>query len=165
MGSSGSIVCTKASVPQTTTSRQQIASGSSDLSPFTLEQRFEGLLLPVVAAPTFAIRKPAIAVFTLDDYVSAGIISATQATALRTAVPERLNIVVAGGTSTGKTTLTNALLAEVAKTEDRGVLIEDKPPSVPHTPKNPGIRKNSWHADAKVSKMGRGNSKRSFAVP
>ena len=34
-------------------------------------------------------------------------------------------ILVAGGTSTGKTTLTNALLAEVAKTTDRVVLIED----------------------------------------
>ena len=38
---------------------------------------------------------------------------------------ERHNILVAGGTSTGKTTLTNALLAEVAKTADRVVLIED----------------------------------------
>ena len=41
------------------------------------------------------------------------------------AVAERQNILVAGGTSTGKTTLTNALLAEVAKTADRVVLIED----------------------------------------
>ena len=88
-------------------------------------ERFEGLLPPVVAAPTFAIRKPAIAVFTLSDYVTAGIMSATQAAALRTAVADRQNILVAGGTSTGKTTLTNALLAEVAKTEDRIVLIED----------------------------------------
>ena len=48
-----------------------------------------------------------------------------QAAALRRAVAERRNILVAGGTSTGKTTLTNALLAEVAKTADRVVLIED----------------------------------------
>jgi hypothetical protein len=33
-------------------------------------ERFEGLLPPVVAAPTFAIRKPAVAVFLLEDYVS-----------------------------------------------------------------------------------------------
>ena len=39
-------------------------------------ERFEGLLPPVVAAPTFAIRKPAVAVFSLDDYVAAGIITA-----------------------------------------------------------------------------------------
>ena len=88
-------------------------------------ERFEGLLPPVVTAPTFAIRKPAIAVFTLNDYVAAGIMTSDQAKALRAAVAARKNILVAGGTSTGKTTLTNALLAEVAKTADRVVLIED----------------------------------------
>ena len=88
-------------------------------------ERFEGLLPPVVTAPAFAIRKPAIAVFTLEDYVAAGIMAEVQAETLREAVRERRNILVAGGTSTGKTTLTNALLAEVAKTTDRVVLIED----------------------------------------
>ena len=85
-------------------------------------ERFEGLLPPVVAAPAFAIRKPAVAVFTLDDYAAADIMTSAQAAVLRRAVAERRNILVAGGTSTGKTTLTNALLAEVA---DRVVLIED----------------------------------------
>ena len=42
-------------------------------------ERFEGLLPPVVTAPTFAVRKPAVAVFTLGDYVAAGIMSADQA--------------------------------------------------------------------------------------
>ena len=88
-------------------------------------ERFEGLLPPVVAAPAFAIRKPAIAIFTLADYVAAGIMSSSEADMLRSAVADRLNILVAGGTGTGKTTLTNALLAEVAKTQDRVVLIED----------------------------------------
>jgi type IV secretion system protein VirB11 len=88
-------------------------------------ERFEGLLPPVVAAPTFAIRKPAVAIFTLDQYVSSRIMTKVQAKSLRTAVEGRLNILVAGGTSTGKTTLTNALLAEVAKSSDRVVLIED----------------------------------------
>lgn len=88
-------------------------------------ERFEGLIPPVVAAPAFAIRKPAVAVFTLDDYVAAGTMRADQADALRRAVVERRNILVAGGTSTGKTTLVNALLAEVAQTGDRIVLIED----------------------------------------
>lgn len=88
-------------------------------------ERFEGLLPPIVAAPTFAIRKPAVAIFALKDYVTAGIMTETQAETLQVAVAKRLNILVAGGTSTGKTTLTNALLAEVAKTEDRIVLIED----------------------------------------
>ncbi|WP_218054387.1 P-type conjugative transfer ATPase TrbB [Phenylobacterium immobile] len=88
-------------------------------------ERFEGLLPPVVAAPSFAIRKPAVAVFTLTDYVEAGIMTAEQAESLRAGVYARKNILVVGGTSTGKTTLVNALLAEVARTGDRVVLIED----------------------------------------
>src|SRR5262249_62242521 len=88
-------------------------------------ERFEGLIPPVVSAPAFAIRKPAVAVFTLDDYVRAGIMSADEADILRRAVARRRNVLVAGGTSTGKTTLVNALLAEGAKTSDRLVLIED----------------------------------------
>nr|WP_272930644.1 P-type conjugative transfer ATPase TrbB [Acetobacter persici] len=88
-------------------------------------ERFEGLVPPVVAAPCFAIRRPAAAVFSLDDYVAAGIMTAAQAEFLCRAVAERQNILVAGGTSTGKTTLVNALLAEIAQTGDRVVLIED----------------------------------------
>jgi len=88
-------------------------------------ERFEGLLPPVVVGPTFAIRKPAVAVFTLDDYVASGIVSRSQCVALRSAVAGRDNILVAGGTGTGKTTLTNALLAEIAGSTDRVVLIED----------------------------------------
>jgi type IV secretion system protein VirB11 len=88
-------------------------------------ERFEGLLPPVVAAPTFAIRKPAIAVFTLDDYVATGIMLAGEAEMLSAAVQSRFNILVAGGTGTGKTTLVNALLAEIARCHDRIILIED----------------------------------------
>ena len=88
-------------------------------------ERFEGLLPPVVTAPAFAIRKPAVAVFTLDHYAAAGIMRPDAAIALRQGVEARANILVAGGTGTGKTTLVNALLAEVAKTTDRIVLIED----------------------------------------
>jgi type IV secretion system protein TrbB len=88
-------------------------------------ERFEGLIPPVVTAPIFAIRKPAVAIFTLEDYEAAGIMTFAQAATLLQAVEWRDNILVAGGTSTGKTTLVNALLAEVAKTNDRVVLIED----------------------------------------
>jgi P-type conjugative transfer ATPase TrbB len=88
-------------------------------------ERFEGLLPPVVTGPAFAIRKPAVAVFGLDDYVQAGVMSQAQAACLAQAVAARVNILVAGGTSTGKTTLANALLAEMARTGDRLVLIED----------------------------------------
>lgn len=88
-------------------------------------ERFEGLLPPVVQSPSFAIRKPAVAVFTLQDYVNASIMTDGQAALLSRAVRDRQNILVAGGTGTGKTTLTNALLAEIAKTSDRVILIED----------------------------------------
>ena len=88
-------------------------------------ERFEGLLPPVVTPPAFALRKPAVAVFTLGDYVASGIMSSDAAVVLRASVRGRLNILVAGGTGTGKTTLTNALLAEIAGSNDRIVLIED----------------------------------------
>ncbi|MBN9013728.1 MAG: Flp pilus assembly complex ATPase component TadA, partial [Rhizobiales bacterium] len=88
-------------------------------------ERFEGLLPPIVRAPSFAIRKPAVSVFTLDDYVAAGVMRADQADGLRSAVAGRRNILVVGGTSSGKTTLVNALLAEMADSGDRIILIED----------------------------------------
>lgn len=87
--------------------------------------RFEGLLPPVVTAPVFAIRRPAVAVFPLADYAAAGVMTPGEAGVLARAVAERRNILVAGPTSSGKTTLANALLAEVARTGDRVVLIED----------------------------------------
>src|SRR6202163_1145822 len=88
-------------------------------------ERFEGVLPPIVRAPTFAIRKRAVAVITLAAYVAEAILTAAQATYLRQAVRERQNILIAGGTSTGKTTLANALLHEVAATGDRVIILED----------------------------------------
>ncbi|MCI0430763.1 MAG: P-type conjugative transfer ATPase TrbB [Rhodospirillales bacterium] len=88
-------------------------------------ERFEGLLPPVSTAPCFAIRKPAAKVYTLDDYVADRIVLPVQADALRKAVRDRRNLLIAGGTSSGKTTLANALLAEVAGLDERVILIED----------------------------------------
>ena len=88
-------------------------------------ERFEGLLPPVALAPCFAIRKPAARVYRLADYVAEHIMMPIQADALRKAVRDRRNILVAGGTSSGKTTLANALLAEMAGLDERVILIED----------------------------------------
>ncbi|TPG21760.1 P-type conjugative transfer ATPase TrbB [Sphingomonas koreensis] len=88
-------------------------------------ERFEGLLPPVSLAPCFSIRKPATRAYTLMDYVADGIMSADAARLLSLAVVERRNILVAGGTSSGKTTLANALLAEIGVEGERVILIED----------------------------------------
>ncbi len=88
-------------------------------------ERFEGLLPPVASAPCFAIRKPAEMLYRLIDYVEAHIMTPLQAKALAEAVVLAKNIVVVGGTSSGKTTLVNALLAEVTDGGDRVILIED----------------------------------------
>jgi type IV secretion system protein VirB11 len=66
-------------------------------------------------------------IFTLDDYVANGVMTADQATTLEAAVDARKNILIAGGTSSGKTTLANALLALPGFAQDRVFLIEDTP--------------------------------------
>lgn len=89
--------------------------------------RFEGLLSPVVAAPVFTIRKRAARLFPLDSYVRDKIMTAYQASVIRNAVENRMNIIVAGGTGTGKTTLTNAVIGEIVSLtpEHRLVILED----------------------------------------
>ncbi|EPG9766584.1 P-type conjugative transfer ATPase TrbB [Escherichia coli] len=89
--------------------------------------RFAGQLPPVVRAGTFAIRKKAIAVFSLDDYVKAGIMSQEQCDAIKKAIAAHQNILVIGGTSSGKTTLVNATIAAMVDLEptERVVVIED----------------------------------------
>jgi type IV secretion system protein VirB11 len=88
-------------------------------------ERFEGLLPPVAPGPCFSIRKPASRIYGLADYVGDGIMSAEVARLLSLAVVEKRNILVAGGTSSGKTTLANALLAELGARDERVILIED----------------------------------------
>ena len=88
-------------------------------------ERFEGVLPPVATGPCFSIRKPASLIYSLADYVEAGMMSAGLARKLSLAVVERRNVLVAGGTSSGKTTLANALLAELAERDERVILIED----------------------------------------
>lgn len=90
-------------------------------------ERFQGLLPPVTSAPAFSIRKRPSVVWTLDDYVRAMTMTEGQADALRMAAIQRLNILISGGTGSGKTTLANAVLAEPAFAQDRVFLVEDTP--------------------------------------
>jgi type IV secretion system protein VirB11 len=77
--------------------------------------RFAAVIPPIVERPIFAIRKRAKFVYTLDQYVEAGIMTRAAADYLTAAVRARKNILVVGGTGSGKTTLLNALLDIVAR--------------------------------------------------
>ncbi len=89
--------------------------------------RFEGLLPPIVSAPSFTIRRRASRRIPLDDYVASKVMTSHQALVIRNAIRSRLNIVISGGTGSGKTTLANAVIAEIVETapEDRLVILED----------------------------------------
>lgn len=89
--------------------------------------RFEGLLPPVVAKPAFTIRRRASRLIPLDDYVHSGVMTEHQASTIRSAISSRLNIIISGGTGSGKTTLANAVIDEIVKSapEDRLVILED----------------------------------------
>ncbi|MFL5161099.1 MAG: P-type conjugative transfer ATPase TrbB [Microvirga sp.] len=114
IASSLSTVCTRES---------PILSGEMPI----LGARFQGMLPPIVSRPTFSIRKKASSVFPLEAYVEQGIMTAGQAAILREAVHNRENILVVGGTGTGKTTLANALIREMERLtpDHRLVIIED----------------------------------------
>lgn len=89
--------------------------------------RFEGLLPPIVSAPSFTIRRRASRVIPLNDYVSNKVMTSHQASVIRSAIKSRLNIVVSGGTGSGKTTLVNAVIGMIVEIapEDRLVILED----------------------------------------
>ncbi len=89
--------------------------------------RFEGLLPPIVSGPAFTIRRRASRLIPLTDYVSSKVMTEAQASAIRSAIDARMNIVISGGTGSGKTTLANAIIAEIVLSapDDRMVILED----------------------------------------
>ena len=89
--------------------------------------RFEGNLPAIVPAPTLNIRKHPKKIFTLDDYREQETLTEIQQSVILQAIYDKKNIIAAGGTKSGKTTLLNALLAEISKLNDRVIMIEDTP--------------------------------------
>jgi len=89
--------------------------------------RFQGELPDVVPSPDFNIRKHPKRVLSLDDYVKQGTMTTRQKAIIMTAIQQKKNIIAAGGTKSGKTTLLNAILQEISKLPDRVVMIEDAP--------------------------------------
>ena len=89
--------------------------------------RFAGQLPPVVQEPTFAIRKKAVSVFTLDQYLEQNIMTGLQISCVKQAIADHKNILVIGGTGSGKTTLVNAIIQEmvVCNPSERVCIIED----------------------------------------
>ncbi len=88
--------------------------------------RFEGIIPPVAVRPIFAIRKCAYKIFSLSDYVANKVMRPKQRACLEKAAATRKNILVAGGTGSGKTTLVNAILDYIGKhTLERIIILED----------------------------------------
>jgi type IV secretion system protein VirB11 len=90
-------------------------------------ERFEGLLPPLVERPSFTIRIRPRRIFSLEEYAASGIMPARTAEIITEAILERRNILVAGGTGSGKTTLINAIILKLSQIqpEHRLVIIED----------------------------------------
>ena len=89
--------------------------------------RFAGQLPPIVSSPTFAIRKKAIKIFTLEQYVETGVLSSRHSDVIKDAVLQHRNILVIGGTGSGKTTLINAIINEMVRSDpdERIFILED----------------------------------------
>ena len=91
--------------------------------------RIEAFIEPTVSSPTFCLRKPTLLALSLADYVRDERLSLTHQEIIIQAVKDRKNILIGGGTGTGKTTLLNAIISEIARLRpaDRLYIVEDTP--------------------------------------
>ena len=101
----------------------------SDAQPI-LDARLEDGSRVAAMLPPCAVNGPVLTVrkfthrFTLDELVQVGTVSPALACELTQAVTTRRNVLMSGGTGTGKTTLLNAVAAQIPD-GDRIVVIED----------------------------------------
>ncbi len=90
--------------------------------------RLQGLSPPAVSAPIFDIRKHSAHIYSIDEYVKDKIITQPQANIIREAVTTRKNILISGGTCSGKTTLAKTIIdlaRMLGNPGERYVIIED----------------------------------------
>lgn len=86
--------------------------------------RVEAILPPVaVNGPTMCIRRHASRVFSIEEYITSGVISQEYADLLKQAILNKENFLIVGGTGSGKTTMMNTALSMVPP-EDRLFVIE-----------------------------------------
>ena len=91
--------------------------------------RVEGVVPPIVPHPVFNIRKRASSVYPLAHYIVEERATDEDIELLREAILARKNILVVGGTGTGKTTFVNAIINEIKllTPEHRLIILEDTP--------------------------------------
>lgn len=91
--------------------------------------RLQGFIPPLSEGPSIIIRKPPGRVIPLDEYVAQGILTTRGKELICQAVAEHKNIMVAGPTASGKTTLCNAIIDEIARQFplERLLILEDTP--------------------------------------
>lgn len=90
--------------------------------------RFEGTFPPIVGpGPSFSLRKKASRVFTLEEYMLSRSLTPEAVSIIEEAVRQRQNIVVVGGTSSGKTTFVNAVIDAISRLtpSHRLIILED----------------------------------------
>jgi type IV secretion system protein VirB11 len=91
--------------------------------------RITGLLPPWVASPEITLRKPPKIIFPLEDYVEKKRLPQENYDLICQFIRERKNLLIGGGTGSGKSTFTNAVLKKMVEytPHDRFYIVEDVP--------------------------------------
>ena len=91
--------------------------------------RLQGFLPPLTEGPALVIRKPPVRVIQLEEYVDQEVLSPHGFDIILNIVEDRQNVIVAGPTASGKTTLCSAIIAVISRMFplDRLLILEDTP--------------------------------------